>query len=211
VLRPRLLVLALALAGCAHAYGRTDPPAPVARAYGAALAEGDAAQSHALETAGAHRGRSVEAQRARIEDARAELADVGRRIAEGPITSRARIPLANGETVVLAWSADGTWRIEGGLAGAPALAAPTDAIAALRSALVRRDLPGIEETLARETRAAWEDEVTRVIDALEDPDALGIDVRGDRATVTTPDGSVVELAREADAWRVVDVRPGPAP
>lgn len=213
---PDRLPAALALvlcAGCATgAASRRAPPEPVIRGYGEALAAHDAARTLELETATAHRGRDLEAQRAAIGDAASELAETGVALAAidpARVHARARIPLAGGELVVVAREADGTWRIEGGPIGAPTLASPRDAIAALRSALVRRDLRAIEEVLAQRTRAAWEGEVARVIEETEDPDALRIEIEGERARVITPDGAVIELALEEGEWRVLDVQPAP--
>jgi hypothetical protein len=211
-----LAALVATLLGCggAPAARPTEPPRETLRAYAEALARGDVHAAYALEAETAHRGRDVAAHAERLEDARAELAEVGRAIAaatDAALRAHARIPLESGEVVVLARDPDGAWRFEGGTLGAPALAAPPDALAALRSALVRRDLRAIEELLARATRATWEDEVRRVIEALEDPDALRVVVNGERATATTPDGGTIELVREAEEWRIVDIDPGPAP
>jgi hypothetical protein len=215
--RGSLVVLAISLvaSACAPPSGpRYESASGAARAYGEALSSGDADGAHGLELATAHRGRDVAAQAARIADAREELGRVGRALAsagDAVIRTRARIPLESGELVVLARAADGSWRIEGGTPGAPALETPRDAIAALRSALTRRDLRALEEMLAQRSRAAWEREVERVLEETGDLDALQIVIEGDRATVTTPDGAVIELARESGEWRLVEVRPMPAP
>ncbi|UJR82649.1 hypothetical protein [Sandaracinus amylolyticus] len=210
---PLVLVPILALVGCGGATATAiDPPEPAVRAYAEALARGDAAGSYAMELETAHRDRDVGAQRARFEDARGELAEVGRALASAPAEAtraHARIALANGETVVLARDSDGGWRIEGGVLGVPALVEPRDAVIALRSALARRDLRGIEEVLAQRTRAAWEAEVARVLEQTDDEDALRVTVDGERAFVRTPGGIEIELAREGEEWRVVDVRPAP--
>jgi len=163
-----VLVTVLAIVGCGGAtMAAVDPPEHAVRAYADALARGDAAGAHAMELESAHRDRDVDAQRARFDDAREELAQVGRALASAPpdaTHAHARIALANGETVVLARDADGGWRIEGGVLGVPALVEPRDAVVALRGALARRHLRGIEEVLARRTRAAWEAEVARDTD-----------------------------------------------
>lgn len=190
-----------------------DPPEPTVAAYADALTRGDAEAMTALEADAAHRGREVTDQHALVADAREELAELGRALAQAPpsaVRVHARAPVAGGEIVVMARDADGGWRIEGGVLGVPALVAPRDAVAALRSALARRDLRGVEEVLAQRTRAAWEDEIGRVIEQTSDPDALQIRVDGEHAIVTTPDGVEIELVREAEEWRVLDVRPTPA-
>lgn len=213
---PRLLPIALLMAastGCGGALAAgapDDPPEPTIATYADALSRGDADAALALEADAAHRGRALEDQRARMGDAREELAELGAAITSAPPSAlrvHARIPVGGGELVVMARDPDGGWRVEGGVLGVPALVAPRDAVAALRSALARRDLRGIEEVLAQRTRAAWEEEVRRVIEQTSDPDALQIRVDGERAIVTTPDGVELELVREAEEWRVLDVRP----
>jgi hypothetical protein len=47
-----------------------------------------------------------------------------------------------------------------------------------------------------------------VVEATTDPDALRVQVEGERALVVTPEGVEIELALEGEEWRVVDVRPG---
>jgi predicted nucleotidyltransferase len=100
---------------------------------------------------------------------------------------------------------DGAWRIDGGVLDAAGLGSPLDAVAAFRRALMRRDLDGIERVLSRQTRAEWEEEVRRLVDATADPDDLEIEVQGNRAHVRTTGGGSIELIRESGEWRVVDV------
>ncbi|AKF04740.1 hypothetical protein DB32_001889 [Sandaracinus amylolyticus] len=201
----------VAIVGCGGAMATAgDPPERAVRAYAEALARGDAAGTYEMELDVAHRDRDVAAQRARFEDARGELAEVGSALASAPrdaMRAHARVALSNGETVVLARDSDGGWRIEGGVLGVPALVEPRDAVVALRGALARRHLRGIEEVLARRTRAAWEAEVARVLEQTADEDALRVTVDGERAFVRTPGGIEIELVREGEEWRVVDVRP----
>jgi hypothetical protein len=135
-----------------------------------------------------------------------ELAAQGRALASSAerVEARARVPLRSGETVVLVLE-DGAWRIDGGVLDAAGLGSPLDAVAAFRRALMRRDLDGIERVLARQTRAEWEEEVRRLVDATADPDDLEIEVQGNRAQVRTTGGGSIELVRESGEWRVVDV------
>lgn len=199
------------LAACGATRSRSGPEQTV-HAYGEALARRDADATLALELVTAHRGRDARTQSAAFDSASEELAGLGAALTAldpARVLARARIPLRSGEVALLARAPDGSWRIEGGPALAPALASPEDAIAALRSALMRRDLRAIEEVLAQRTRASWEAEVARVIEETEDPEALRIEIEGDRARVITPDGAIVELAREADEWRVLDVQSAP--
>lgn len=120
--------------------------------------------------------------------------------------ARARVELASGERVVLVLE-DGRWRVDGGVFDAAGLGTPLDAVASFRRALMRRDLPGIERTLSRQTRAEWEAELRQLVEATEDRLDLEVDIQGEQARVRMTGGGFIELVRESGEWRVVDVHP----
>jgi len=202
--RPALLLIVL-LGGCASG-PRVEGPALAVRTYASALTAGDARAAWALLHEDARGGRSEEDHAALMAQNAGELAAQGRALASSAerVEARARVPLRSGETVVLVLE-DGAWRIDGGVLDAAGLGSPLDAVAAFRRALMRRDLDGIERVLARQTRAEWEEEVRRLVDATADPDDLEIEVQGNRAQVRTTGGGSIELVRESGEWRVVDV------
>jgi len=180
----------------------------VVERYAAALAQGDPDAAWSLLDDDARRGRT-EAEHAALMAANAhELGAQGRALARaaGPdgVDAHARVQLESGETIVLVLEA-GAWRIDGGVLDAAGLATPLDAVAAFRRALVRRDLRGIERVLSRQTRAEWEEDLRRVLDATEDGDDLEVEVQGNHARVRTTGGGSIELVRESGEWRVVDV------
>ncbi|MCA9858043.1 MAG: hypothetical protein KC458_12300, partial [Dehalococcoidia bacterium] len=129
---------------------------------------------------------------------------LARSAAPETIDAQARVQLASGETILLVLE-EGGWRIDGGVLDAAGLVTPLDAVAAFRRALMRRDLPGVERVLSRQTRAEWEEEVRRVIEGTEDTDDLEVEVQGNRARVRTTGGGSIELVRESGEWRVVDI------
>ncbi len=138
------------------------------------------------------------------QELRAQGRALSRASGPGAIDAHARVRLQSGETIVLVLEEDG-WRIDGGVLDAAGLATPLDAVAAFRRALMRRDLRGVERVLSRQTRAEWEEEVRRVVDATEDGDDLEVEVQGNHARVRTTGGGSIELVRESGEWRVVDV------
>ena len=200
-------LVALVSLGCGGAAGTSDPSS-VVRRYGRALRAGDAPGAWDLLDADARRGRTEEEHtalmRANAEELRAQGEALVARAAPGQVAAQARVRLRSGEAIVLVLE-DGRWRIEGGVFDAAGLATPLDAVAALRRALMRRDLRGVERVLSRQTRAEWEEEVRRVVDATEDPSDLEVEVQGNRARVRTTGGGSIELVRESGEWRVVDV------
>ena len=201
------VALAVLGGGCAGG-GSVEGPGRTIRAYGAALSAGDSAATWALLDDDGRRGRTADEHRALMETNRDELSEQGSAIARSAdtdaVVARARVTLRSGETVVLILE-DGRWHIEGGIIDASALGTPLDAIAAFRRALMRRDLPGIERTLSRQTRAEWEAEVRRIVEGISDADDLAVEIEGNTAHVRTTGGSTIELVRESGQWRIVDV------
>lgn len=205
--RAPIACIALALcAGCAG--GRVASPADTVRRYAAALSRGDAETAWAMLDQDARRGRTEQEHAALMAQNAEELASQGealeRAATPDSVVAHARVPLRSGEAVLLVLE-DGEWRIDGGVLDAAGLASPLDAVAAFRRALMRRDLGGIERVLARQTRAEWEEEVRRLIEATADPDDLQVELEGNRAHVRTTGGGSIELVRESGEWRVVDV------
>jgi len=141
---------------------------------------------------------------ANAEELRSQGRALGQTSEPGAVAAHARVRLQSGETIVLVLEENG-WRIDGGVLDAAGLATPLDAVAAFRRALMRRDLRGVERVLSRQTRAEWEEEVRRVVDATEDGDDLQVEIQGNRARVRTTGGGSIELVRESGEWRVVDV------
>ena len=205
--RPALLVVLVLGVGCGGG-GRTQGPSPVIEQYAGALARGDGRAAWELLDEDARRGRTVEQHAALMVANAAELREQGRSLSRAAgsdaVSAHARVVLQSGEMLVLVLE-DGAWRIDGGVLDAAGLATPMDAVAALRRALMRRDLPGIERVLSRQTRAEWEEEVRRVVESTEDGDDLEVEIQGNHARVRTTGGGSIELVRESGEWRVVDI------
>jgi hypothetical protein len=143
-----------------------------------------------------------------LQDNRGEVGEEGARIdaaAVRGVPARARMVLASGEEVVLVME-DGEWRLEGGVLGAPALRTPQDAVAALRQALLRRSLRGLERVLARQARAEIETEIARLVEGTGDPLDLRIEIQGNVALVRIAGGGEIVLVREAGEWHVSEIR-----
>ena len=205
---PSILVATLVCCAACGGAGPVEGPSRALRTYASALSSGDGAGAWALLDEDARRGRTEEEHRALLVQNAAELRDQGaaieRAAGSDAVEARARVPLASGETVVLVLE-DGRWRIDGGILDAAGLGTPRDAVAALRRALMRRDLAGVERVLSRQTRAEWEEEVRRVVESTSDVDDLEVEIQGNRARVRTTGGGSIELVRESGEWRVVDI------
>ena len=186
-----------------------EAPNLAVTSFAEALRAGDARATFGRLDEGARRGRSEERHAELVEANAAEMAevgeDLGRAVDRGEVRTTARVRLRSGEEVLLVLE-DGGWRVDGGVLDAVGLATPEDAVAALRRALLRRDLPGLERILSRQTRAEWEAEVRRIVEATADREDLAVEIEGNRARVTTTGGGTIELVRESGEWHVVDLQ-----
>jgi hypothetical protein len=116
-------------------------------------------------------------------------------------------------TVEVAYADDRTARVvlEDGrfhVAAAGALPAaantPTDALRELREVLARRSFEGLLRVLTRDTAQALESSLQGLMEALEEPSTLDIQVEGRRALARLPGGHTVTLEREDGVWRIKD-------
>ena len=203
-----LVGLALTFApGCGSASGRMETPETALARYQQAVQEGDVDAAYALLAEETRATVSAGAFRQLMADNRAELGEqaaaLGPAIGAG-VPARAEIALASGEKVVLMLE-DGRWSLAGGVLSAPALSTPLDSVRALRRALARRSLPGIERVLARQTRADLADEIDRLLSETADELDLQVEEQGNSARVRTTGGREITLVRESGEWRVVEV------
>jgi hypothetical protein len=196
----------LSLVACGGA--REGGPADTLDAYVAAVQNRDGDRAYALLDdeirASLPRARFDEL----MEQNRAELIEQADRIREAGaagVVATARVPLENGQSIDLVLE-DGGWSIEGSFLGAPTLRTPRDAVLALRAALSRRSLRGLERVLARQPRAEIEADIEALLDDTADELDLSIEIRGDRARVRTTTGRELVLVREAGEWRVLELR-----
>jgi hypothetical protein len=101
---------------------------------------------------------------------------------------------------------NGQWKISSGVFFHTALRTPQDTVSALREALARRSMPGFLRLLARSTRRELEHEITRLLEQTTNAEDLEVVIEGNHATIRTPGGGELRLVREADEWRVLDIR-----
>jgi hypothetical protein len=196
----------LGLAACGGASRAVADPAATVRAFAEASRAGDVEAVYALLDEATRARLGLDELRASFEESPDEARAAAERLAEPSAqpTTRAAVELASGEALALVLE-DGGFRLAGGFLDAVSPATPEDAVAALRHALLRRSLPALLRILSRDTRADLEAEMDRLLDATGDELDLEVETAGDRATIRLGDGRVLELAREAGEWRVVDV------
>lgn len=198
-------VLALVgAAGCSQV--RTIPePDAVLDAYAVALERGDVDAIYALMSEESRRAISKEELARVVKEQRAELAEHAKALQsqQRAIEAQAEIRYADGEIVGLDLE-DGGFRVSAA-DGLPAAAkTPEQALSQLRKVLARRSYAGLLRVLSPRTRAAMEDDLRSLVEGLNEPDALRIEIVGDAATVTVPGGHQVKLRREDGIWHIDD-------
>jgi hypothetical protein len=174
-----------------------------------AIRTGDARQAYRLLDEQTRAQVPFERFRRLMHENREELQDQAEQLAEHAergIQPTARVRIGPRQRLVLSQSDPGRWKIRSGVLEAPVLRTPRDAVLALRQALKRRSLRGVERVLARETRAELEAEIDRFLEETADELDLEYDIRGNRATVRTTSGRQIQLVREAGEWHVLDVK-----
>ncbi len=205
---PRSLLAVVLATGMPACHGpRVADPGAVVRAYAAAAERGDADAIYGLLSARSKRDLGREGTRRLVADAKNELRAQARflRSSDALADAIAVVRYDDGERAEL--------ELEGGLfyvssaAALPAVArTPAEALGALRQALARRSYAALVRLLSAETQSALEANLRGLIEGLEDPETLDVDVQGDAAEVSVPGGHSVKLKREAGAWRVEDFK-----
>jgi len=202
-----LLLLGLQALNTACAAEALPDPRDAAAAYADAAKRGDSAAIYGMLTSDAQRTHGAAGTRELVADAKQELARSGQALASPAtqIEARASVRYIDGEDAVLAIE-DGRFKITAALAFPAGARTPAQALGELRAALARRSYAALMQVLSADTRAAMERDLASLVDGLEQPDTLDIQVDGDKATVVLPGGHTVSLEREGGVWRVEDLK-----
>lgn len=188
--------------GCARAL---PDPREAAKAYADAAARGDADALYEMLTEQSRR----ELHRGDVErlvaDAKGELKAQAEALRDPGIGVRAtaRVRYADGEDASLDLE-DGIFKITAADALPGGGRSPEQALEQLRRVLARRSYAGLMRVLSASTRSAIEGDIRKLVQGLENPEGLEIEVDDDRASVRIEGGYVVKLRREEGLWRVED-------
>ncbi len=194
---------ALSLAACG---GSSVPdPRSAALEFADAAARGDADSIYDLMTDEAKATRTREEVRKIVNDERAELADEAKVVSQkdARIEATARLRFDDGEEVALELK-DGEFRVTAAGALPGGSKTPQEALDALRRVIARRSYAGLMRVLSPATRTAIEKDLRSLVEGLEHPATLEVNVAGDSAQVAVPGGHSVRLKRESGIWRVED-------
>lgn len=200
------VLVALLATGCV-AEARVPDPGAAVEAYVEALERGDAAAVHALLSQESQRSMSVEELERVMEEQKGELREHAASLAskERSVTAHADVRYDDGEVVTLDLDG-GTFGVTAADAFPAAAKTPEQALGQLRRVLARRSYPGLLRVLSPATRAAVERDLRSLVEGLERPEGLDVDVRGDEATVSIPGGHRVVLRRVEGIWFVEDLQ-----
>jgi hypothetical protein len=195
--------LFIPLVACASA--RVPDPRAAARAYAEAAERGDVDALYAMMTTSSKQAKSKQELEAMIAGERGELAEQGKALL-GPdvrVEATARLRFADGEEAALELRGGQYWiTAAGALPGGAST--PEEALEQLRRVLARRSYAGLMRVLSPATRAAIESDLRTLVDGLDRPETLPVQITGDSATIDVPGGHQVKLKREAGIWRVED-------
>lgn len=199
------LYLAPALLAAACGSSSIPPPEDALRAYADAAARGDADAIYEMLSEKSRRSLSREEVRRMVAEERTELADQAKAVSSpevlAKVKTRARVRYADGEDATLTFE-DGMFRVAAVDALPAGARSPEQALEQLRRVLARRSYAGLMRVLSPATRSAIESDLRSLVEGLEHPEGLEIQVAGDSATVQIPGGHEVKLRREAGVWRV---------
>jgi hypothetical protein len=196
--------LALLVAACASS-GTIPEPEPVVAAYAKALEAGDVETLYAMMSNESRRALSLADLKRILAEQRSELGEHAKALSkpERTVRTRAELRYQDGEVVSLEL-VDGSFRLTAADALPAAARTPAQALEVLRRVLARRSYAGLMRVLSPRTRSAVEGDLRSLVEGLDAPDALPVDVVGDKATVRVPGGHRVELRREDGVWHVDD-------
>lgn len=189
--------------GCARPV--VPDPKEAVRQYAEALERGDAAAVYDLMTDQAKQAYGREGTRRLLGESKNELARQARAIASqrAQVEASAVVPYEDGETAVLVLE-EGTFRIAAAQAFPAGARTPAQALDDLRQVLARRSYPGLMRVLSAEARGALERDLRSLVEGLQRPETLPVQVTGDRAEVEIPGGHKVWLKREAGVWKIAE-------
>ena len=180
-------------------------PKVTAHAYASAAKRGDADAIYALLTPEGKRALGRKGTRQLVRESHSELGRTAKAIdGQGArVEANAEARFSDGESATLVLE-DGRFRVDAASLLPARPRTPSQALSGLRRALARRSYPALMALMSQDSRGALESDLGALVDGLEHPETLDVQVNGDAAEVQLPTGHRVLLKREAGIWRVLD-------
>jgi hypothetical protein len=191
----------LFVAGC----GESSVPDPRSAAdeFAEAAARGDSNAIYDMMTDEARAARTQADVAKIVKDEKAELAEEAKVVSEkdARVEATARLRFDDGEEAALELK-EGQFRVTSAGALPGGAKTPEEALDQLRRVVARRSYAGLMRILSPATRAAIERDLRALVDGLDHPATLNVNVTGDTAVVNVPGGHEVRLRRDGGVWRV---------
>ena len=180
-------------------------PDPVVAAYAAAIESGDAEALYALFSEESRRAVSLDELREVLKKQQPELTAhaAALKTSDRVTEARAEGRFDDGEVVPLDLD-EARFHVTAADALPAAATTPEQALGQLRKVLARRSYVGLLQVLSPKTRAAMEADLQSLVEGLDEPGALDVQVVGDSAVIQVPGGHRVELRRQDGIWYVDD-------
>lgn len=191
----------LGLGGCNSS--SIPDPTSAARHFGRACERGDARAVHELLSSDQRRALDVRAIETRLAEGGAATKARCHALAASPVTTSgsATMQYATGESASVVYE-NGTPRVAAAGALPGGGATPEAALASFRIALLRWLAGSSLGPFTASTAERTTERLRALADGLARPEALLVDVAGDRAKVDVDAGHFVSLRRESGLWRV---------
>jgi hypothetical protein len=205
MVRVRLALVSVfaCLAGCSAS--KVPDPRSALNAYVEAERRGDADALYEMLSIASKHSHSREYVRQAVAEQRDEHATRADTLAreDARLEAIARLRFDDGEEAILEFREGRFWVCaSGALPGGTRT--PVQALDALRRVLARRSYAGLMRVLSPQTRAAVDRDLRSLVEGLEHPETLRVELHGDSATIEVPGGHRVRLKREGGLWRVDD-------
>jgi hypothetical protein len=200
---PKVVLTLLFFTACASQ--RVPDPKVTARAYASAAERGDAEAIYAMLTREGQRALGQTGTRQLVRESKRELSRTARAVGgDGArVEASAEARFRDGESATLVLE-EGRFLVEAASLLPARPRTPSQALSGLRRALARRSYPALVALMTPESRGALESDLGSLVNGLEHPETLDIQVNGDSAEVVLPSGHRVSLKRESGIWRVLD-------
>lgn len=140
-----------------------------------------------------------------VTDQKSELVDQAKQLGDPSVRlkTEATVRYGDGEQAALTVE-EGEYRLSAADALPAEARSPAQALDQLRRVLARRSYAGLIRVLSPRTRAAIEEDLRSLVEGLEEPEGLDVEITGDSAVVMVPGGHIVRLRREGGIWHVED-------
>jgi hypothetical protein len=178
-------------------------PRVTAQRWAEAMKKGDAAAAYEMLSADAQQSFGRRGVADLLEQHRRELAQRGQATAtpHARLEASATVAFA-GDRSARVMLERGRYRVAAAGAFPAAAATPLDALRELREVLARRSYQGLLRVLSRDTAQTLEGSLEDLLEALDEPSSVDIELEGRRAFAKLPGGHRVELEREDGVWKV---------